>query len=230
MDSDSMPINLNQPTLFDFTGTSSGTVELFPTVWSAAEELTSPDVEVRQSSLERLAAIHAIRLSPLIAYLTATRLLEPEMSLRKRVVQLLGEVLAPDEAGRPAPEPVVRHLSVYLAQMRTRPIVSLLQVIELDPQLEAAAARLLNACPYGGSQLADIVSDRKVPVSIRVQAVRMIGLVGYLDTLPTLERLEARLNARIKGQQSMPFAPPSGPDESELLPAVQTAIGTLRGR
>lgn len=47
MDSDPMSINLNQPTLFDFTGSSSGTVELFPTVWSAAEELTSPDPEFR---------------------------------------------------------------------------------------------------------------------------------------------------------------------------------------
>ncbi len=229
MDSDPMSINLNQPTLFDFTGSSSGTVELFPAVWSAAEELTSPDLGSRQAALERLAALNAIRLSPLIAYLTATRILEPDLPLRKRVIQLLGDVLAPDEGGRPAPDIVIRHLSTYLSQMRTRPIIALLQVAELDPGLEAGVARLFNACPNGGSHLVDIVSDRKAPVALRRQAVSMIGLVGYLDTLSTLERLEARLTARIKGQQSMPFAPSSGPDESELLPAVQTAIGRLRG-
>jgi hypothetical protein len=230
MDSDPMSINLNQPTLFDFTGASSDTVELFPAVWSAAEELTSPNLALRQAALERLAALNAIRLSPLIAYLTATRILEPDLSLRKRVVQLIGNVMAPDENRRPAPDIVIRHLSAYLSQMRTRPIISLLQVGEQDPGLEAAAARLFNACPTAGSHLVDIGSDRKAPVALRRQAVRMIGLVGYLDTLLTLERLEARLTARIKGQQSMPFAPPSGPDESELLPAVQIAIGALRGR
>jgi hypothetical protein len=222
-----MSINLNQPALFDFTGTNSGTVELFPSVWSAAEDLTSPDLEIRKAGLERLAALNAIRLSPLIAYLTATRILEPDLKLRKRVVQLLGYVLALDESGRPAPEIVIQHLSAYLAEMRKRPIIALLQVTALDSGLDKTVARLFNACPNGGNQLVDILSDRKAPISIRRQAVRFISLVGYLDTLTTLERLEARLNLRLKGQQSMSFAPPSGPDESELLPEVQAAIATL---
>ncbi len=230
MDPDPLSFRLIQSTLIDFSGADASTIDLLPVVWSAAEALTAPEVEARRSSLERLAEIRAIRFSPLIAYLTATRLLEPDLLLRKRVVQLLGELLAPDEEGCPAPEPVLRHVSGYLAQMRTRQITAVLQVIDLDPELDAAAARILNACPFGGSQLSEIASDRKAPQNIRRQAVRMIELVGYLDTLPSLERLEARLTTRMKGQQSVPFDPPSGPDESELLPAVQSAIAALRRR
>jgi hypothetical protein len=230
MDDDPLSIDMRQPTLFGISETSHGILELFPALWGAAEELTSPNIDIRQAALERLAAMNAHRLSPLVAYLVASRILEPDLALRKRVVQLLSEILAPDKDGQPAPESVLRHLSAYLAQMRTRSMVALLQVAALGPGLAALAARLFNACPYGGSQLAEILSDRKAPLEIRRQAAQMIGLVGYLDTLPTLERLETRLSARLSGQQSMPFALSSGPDESELLPVVQSTIKMLRSR
>jgi hypothetical protein len=227
MDSDPLSIRLNQPALFDFTGTSSGPIELFPTVWGAAEELTAPEVETRRVALKRLAELNAIRLSPLVAYLVATRLLEPDPALRKMVVRFLGDVFVTDEEGRPAPEIVIRHLTAYLAQMRTRQIVAILQIAALDKISETAAAHLFNACPYGGGQLVEIAGDRKVALPIRQEAVGMIGLVGYLEALPTLERLEARMSTRLSGQQSMSFAAPSGPDESVLLPAVQNAINIL---
>jgi hypothetical protein len=230
MDNGPQSIRLNQPTLFDFSDTSSGAVELFPAVWCAAEELTSPEVETRRNALERLTALNAFRLSPLMAYLAATRILEPDLMVRKRIVQLLSEVLAPDEMGRLSPDAVIKHVTALLKQMRTRQIVAILQVAALDAASEAAAARLLNACPFGGSQLACLAGDRKSPMEIRKQAAHMVGLVGYLDALPALERLETRLIARLKGQQSMPFAPASGPDEGELLPAVQKAIQVLRTR
>lgn len=230
MDDNPFSIKLNQPALFDFTGTSRGTVELFPAVWSAAEELTSPEIEARRDALERLAELKAIRLSPLIVYLIATRLLEPDLALRKRIIQLLGEVFLPDEAGRPAPETVTRHLSFYLTQMRTRQFTAVLQAVSDDVNLEDAAARLFNACPYGSNQLTLILSDRKAPLPIRQAAARMIGLVGYLDALAELERLEVRLNSRIKGQQSMPFDQPTSTDESDLLKSVQKSISDLRSQ
>jgi len=228
MDSDPLFVNMRQPTLFGFSDTSSGIADLFPVLWSAAEELTSPELDIRRAALERLAAMNAPRLSPLVAYLVASRILETDLSLRKRVVQILSEILSPDKNGQPAPETVLLHLSAYLAQMRRRSMVALLQVAALDPGIAALTARLFNVCPYGGSQLAEIASDRKAPLEIRRQAAQMIGLVGYLDALPALERLETRLSVRLSGQQSMPFALSSGPDESELLPVVQNTISVLR--
>jgi hypothetical protein len=228
MDDDPLYIKTRQPTVFNLTETSHSILEFSPALWSAAEELTAPEIDIRQAALGRLAAMNAPRLSPLIAYLVASRILEPDLALRKRVVQTLSEILAPDKDGQPAPESVIRHLSAYLAQMRTRSIVALLQVAALDPRLADPVARLFNVCPDGGSQLAEILSDRKNPLEIRRQAAQMIGLVGYLDALPVLDRLETRLCARLDGQQSIPFALSSGPDETELLPIVQNTIKMLR--
>jgi len=42
--------NISQPTLFDFSDSSSGVVELFPAVWSAVEGMTAPDVDTRREA------------------------------------------------------------------------------------------------------------------------------------------------------------------------------------
>lgn len=228
MDSDPLSYDLKQPALFNFSETSTGSMELFPAVWSAAEALSSPELADRLQGLKALESLHAPRLSPLVAYLTATRLLDPELELRKQVVRVLGAVLSPDEQGRPAPDLVYQHLTGYLSQMRMRPIFAILEVAAADRRLEACAARLLNACPYGGIHLTEILLDRKNELVIRKTAVRLIGRVGYLDTVSALEKIAARLETRLKGQQSMPFAPPAGPDETELLPEIHRALVMLK--
>jgi hypothetical protein len=229
MDADIIFTPSVQPAFIEVAETSIGVAELFPAVWNAAEGLTSPITRIRSEALDRLLELGAPRLSPLVAYLLATRLIDPDISLRYRVIQILGELLALDEQGRLAPEPVRRHLSGYLAQMRTRNIFALLEVAVSDPRAEPHISRLLNACPFAGNHLAEILADRNITLPIRQQAAYFIGRVGFLDALPTLERLAARLGTRLSGQQSMPFAPPpSGQDESELLPVVQNALRLLR--
>ena len=104
-----MQDHISQPVLFTFTDSATGVAELFPEVWSALEELTSPVVDVRLSALDRLLAIDAPRLSPLVAYVLATRLDDPEIEVRFRVVQALGDVLAPQDSSLETPEIVRRH-------------------------------------------------------------------------------------------------------------------------
>ncbi len=216
-----------QPLLFDFEE-SNAQIELFPAVWSAAESIASTDSSVRQEALERLLDMQAPRFSPLVAYLLATRLTDSDIRFRSQVSKVLAEVLIKDEEGRAAPENVRQTLTAYLAQMRTRHTFALLQVLVEDPSLDMHAATLLNACPYAGNHLADILADRKSPLAVRKQAGRMIGRVGFLDAMPTLERLSARLEARLSGQRSMPFAPLPSPEELDLLPVIQTAMTLLR--
>jgi hypothetical protein len=103
-----------------------------------------------------------------------------------------------------------------------------MQVAVHDTNTKQYIARLLNACPYAGEHLADILSDRKVPLTIRLQAAYFIGQVGYLDVIQDLERLATRLESRLMGQQAMPFAPRSEPDETVLLPAIQNTLTMLR--
>jgi HEAT repeat protein len=207
---------------------TAGMLELFPAVWSAAEGLTSPEVKVRAAALDRLLEVSAARLSPLVAYLLATRIADPDVPLRCRVVRLLREILTPDERGHLAPDAVRRHLSGYLTSMRTRSIYCLLEAAVAEPDIEPSVASILNACPYAGNHLVELLFDRHVPLPLRQQAACLIGKVGYLEAIPALERLSARLEARLGGQQSMPFAPPSGQDELQLLPPIREALRLLR--
>jgi hypothetical protein len=227
MDEEQYPHKLEQPSLFDFTEASTGVVELFPAVWSALEDLAGPGNASRQSALDRLLDLGAPRLSPLVAYLLATRLTDPDLSLRCRIVRALGQVLSPDAQGVPASSGVSRTLNSYLSQMRTRAVYDLLEVSIQDANLDQDVAKLLNGCPYAGNHLANILMDRKIPLVVREKAIQMIGMVGFLDALPTLERLEERLEARQAGQQAMPFAPPSLPSEIELLPSIRSTLSLL---
>src|SRR5512136_879865 len=137
MDDDLLQSILPQPALFDFSPTSTNAVELFPAVWSAVEALTAPEVNIRNSGLDRLLSLGAPRISPLVAYLLATRLTDPDIRLRARMVRALGEIFSKDEQGNTAPESVKRHLTFYLAQMRIRLVFSLLEVASYDPELES---------------------------------------------------------------------------------------------
>ncbi|MBN2146036.1 MAG: hypothetical protein JW726_01565 [Anaerolineales bacterium] len=227
MDLNPLSLETAQPALFEYGEAATGTLELFPAVWSAAEELVSPESSTRHKGLDRLLEMGAARLSPLVAYLFATRLSDTDLHLRVRVVYALGSLMVPDVKGYVAPEPVRRYLAQALSQMRTRQIFALLEVAVEDPGAANVVARLLNACPYAGSHLAEILVERKNPVPIRRTAARLIGLVGYLDAIPALERLLSRIEARRAGQQSMPFAPPTASDEADLYPAIKEALARL---
>jgi len=227
MDADSFQTRLEQPSLFEFDDTSTDAVELFPAVWAAGEAIISPDREFRMQGLEQIAQSRAARFSPLIAYLLVTRLNEPEMDLRSRVVNILADVLRLDSQGRVAPETVRLQLINHLARMRTRQIYSLLQVVDFDPQALDSVAVLLNACSFAGNHLSDLVLDRKIGVSIRMRAVELIGEVGYLDAMPVLERIRTRLEARLNGQQHMPFVTLESDDEVALLPTIQASLDLL---
>ena len=223
-----LSLDLNQPTLFDFSEISSESLELFPAVWSALEDLAAPQTERRFAAVERLVDLDAPRLSPLVAYMLATRLADPDLGVRKGVIKALGKIFSPDQKGLAVSTGVNSHVSSYLAQMRTRPIFALLEAVDDSLELTADVARLLNACPYSGNHLADILADRKKPLNIRKQAAVFIGLVGFLDALPTLERMEVRLVSRLSGQQPMPFAPQEINTETELLPLIQEAVRVLK--
>jgi hypothetical protein len=217
-----------QPGLWSHQNISTGMVELFPAVWSAAEALCGPNEKLRREALTQLVELGAPRLSPLVAYLISTRFSDPDMVLRTRAVRIIGDLLALDPKGNATPEPVRRHLVTNLGQMRTRNVFHLLEVVVEEPDTAPQVNRILNACPYAGKHLADIAQDRTLPLALRKQAVLFIGAVGYLDAISTLERLANRLSARGSGQQAMSFAPPHQADENELLPIVRSVLLLLQ--
>lgn len=215
-----------QPQLLVLEG-SVGTVEIFPAIWKALEDLTKEDEEARASALEQIADTGAARFSPVVSYFLVTRIIEPNLDLRARVVEILSSVLIADENGLPSPEDVRNSLRIYLAAIRTRQIYALLQVSTEYPQLESCITLLLSASSFGGNHLVDILEERKNPLNIRKQAALMIGQVGYLYTLPAMEKIAGRLEAHLSGQKSMNFINQSSYNETELLPLVKEAINSL---
>ncbi|MGW8143814.1 MAG: hypothetical protein ACWGN2_05425 [Anaerolineales bacterium] len=216
-----------QPQLF-LLEESIGTIELFPAVWSALEDLMKEDVQVRRSAVEELIELGAARYSPVVSYILVTRVLEPDVELRAKIIETLGLVLLPDEEGLAAPEDVRSSLFLYLSSFRTRQIFALLEAAAEFKSIEDHVARLLNACRFAGNHMMEILIDPNIPLEVRRQATLMIGKVGYLDTLPALERLAGRLESRIAGQTSMNFASQSNSKDSELLPDVEEAINALK--
>lgn len=228
MDPNDLLPEQEQLRLFNLGDTSTGMIELFPAVWGAIEGLIRPEVNSRRLALQELSEMGAARYSPLVIYVLATRMTDPDIETRRLVVNILGDVLVPDENGNSTPDGVLFHLTTYLSQMRTRQVYALLQVLEYERELSPAIKRMLNACPYAGTHLVDILFSRKAPLGIRLQAVRLIGEVGYLDAMPALDRLQARIESRQNGQQRMSFAPSSGEDELALLPAIKHSLAVLR--
>ncbi len=198
-------------------------VENLAGVWQACEALSSPDLEARWWGVKRLADFNAVRRFPLVAYLLTTRLTEPDIALRERVVQMLAGVLTGD-SNEPLIPAVYHSLTSALASMRVRPIYALLQVALFNPMVEPMVAGLLSYCSYAGQHLAHILSDRDRAIEVRHQAVNFIGRLGFLDALPTLERLTARMELRMNGRN------PSLDeyDEANLFLDMRQAIELLK--
>ncbi|MCI0519708.1 MAG: hypothetical protein L0Z70_05555 [Chloroflexi bacterium] len=217
-----------QAPLFLLGDATTGVAELFPMVWLAAEMLTGPNAVLRREALHQLEQAGVARLSPLAAYLVASRLDDPDAAVRVYALKIVGEALAPAADGSQLSEAVRAHLSFYISALRTRKIYAMLQSLAQHPELGAHAGRVLNLNPFAGNHLLDIANSRKSALDIRRRAVHMIGRVGYVDAIPALERIQARLESRLNGQQAMPIAPPLGVDDSALLPDVLEVLSALR--
>lgn len=206
-------------------------IDLISDVWSAAqsaaEDLLSDDLFTREEGLTRLVAIDAVRISPLIGYMLVTRLTEPNTALRVKIVRALGDALASNLDVHPSSRHWVSMIRQHLAQMRTRQVYSLLQVVEHDNSTTTHIDGLLNLCPYAANHLAEIAVDRKTPIPMREQAIEAIGRVGFLDSIPVLEKLALRLESRQNGQKTKPFTLPPGCKETDLLPAIKKALDCL---
>ncbi len=82
MDYDPLLVKIDQPPLFDLGDLSSGAVELFPAVWNAVEALVNQEPSIRQAGILQIVQLDAARLSPVVAYLVASRITDPDLEVR----------------------------------------------------------------------------------------------------------------------------------------------------
>jgi len=220
--------NIQSSNLLELKESTSSRFEFLPVIWDAAAALISPELEKRFSGLRRLEESDAMRRHPLVSYLLTTRIVEPDIELRTRVIKVLASVFPLDGEERTSEEAVRLHLSNCLAGMRSRQVFALLQVADFDPSAEPVVAALLSYCSFAGGHLADILMNRQAPLSIRKRAVHFIGRIGFLDALPCLERLETRYESRLSGKNYASDNSINENEELSLLPLIQDTLGLLR--
>jgi hypothetical protein len=224
------PIPSLQLPLFVYGEPVAKIEDLLPTVWSATEALASPDPTTRHHGIDALLELGVQRVSPLVAFMIATCLSDPDIYIRRRVAYILAGMLINEPVVSQTPEIVRKTVSNYLHNMREETIFGLLEVAVIDPLVEKPIYHLLNACPYGGRHLGDILAQWKNPLPIRQKAIYFVGLVGYSEALPVLERILSRLEARQSGQYAMSFAPPTIKSDEDILPGLRIAIQQLSTR
>jgi hypothetical protein len=226
MDDDPLTtINLPQKALVAFNEPCGNTIVKTSVVWGAAEALTSPDLETRHAGLQQLVDQDAVRQHPLVAYLLISKLVEPDIALRSHIVDALADVVIPNGHGEPALAPTYSTLATHLTGMRTRQIYALLQVVDYDKSNESKVIGLFDHCSFAGGHLSCILATRTVPLHMRKLAAYFIGLMGYLDALPVLERIAARIESRQNGRGEL-----GGMDEDDagLLTMILSSLELLR--
>ncbi len=224
------PISSVQLPLFVYGEPTADILEVLPAVWSAMEALAAPDAIARHHGIDALLELGVQRSSPLVAYMMATCLNDPDVYIRRRVVYILADLAANDPSGSQVPENVQKTVTSYLHNMQEETVLGLLEVAAIDPLAEQAVYHLFNASPQAGRYLGEILAQYKNPLFIRQKAIYYVGWVGFSEALPVLERLLNRLEARQNGQYAMSFAPSSGKSDDELIPNLRIAINQLRER
>ena len=201
--------------------------------WLAGEMFVSPHIEERRRGFAILFGSEAARRSPLTPQLLASRVDEPDLSLRAQILHALSDYF--EIRGREyryAPEMramVTGHLRKF-----DRPQV--LAVVEAHRAgrnntvrvREESLARLLERMPNVAVHLTRLAGDRSLRVGLRESAIELIGLVGFSDALEALAGLQLRIEGRRAGQLTMGFAPSDNPDEQKLLPALKETLRLLR--
>jgi len=228
MDVNPLLINIKNTDLLELHNLDSSRFEFLPLIYDAAEAVISSDRAIRWSGVERLTEMQAGRLSPLVGYLLATRLDEPDLELRVQIIKALAVLLEKDDQGQLPKSAVYQSVVGFMAGIRTRTVFSLLQAVDFDPSIEPMAAKLLGNCSFAGTHLAEIMANRNAPVAIRIQAVHFIGRIGYLDALASLERQVTRMESRRNGNNGMLGDNLDGDDEADLLASMKEALETLR--
>jgi len=204
-------------------------LELFPGVWMAAEQLGSQDVNQRHQAMDELLRTDAPRVSPLIGYLLSTRLLDPDLRLRMRIVESLANVMRRDSEGKYAVDAVRSHIIAGLSYLGEPGVFALLELAVKDQTLLPHISKLLNFMPRAGDTLKNFASNRDKKIEIRRMAIFFIGRIGYVDAVGELKRLRDRIETRQEGQKRMPFAPPVADDNEEgLLQEINKTLSSLR--
>jgi hypothetical protein len=216
--------------LFVYGEPTENIAEMLPVVWNATECLASADAITRQHGIDAILELGAQKVSPLVAFMIATRLGDKDIYIRRRVIYILADLITWVPGDNQMADSIRKSVTNYLHDIGEEIIFGILEVAVLDPQAEKPIYDLLNASPCAGKYLGEVLTEWKHPLAIRQKAIHFVGLVGYMEALPALERLLDRLEARQNGQFAMSFASSSIKSDEDIMPYLRIAIDRMNSR
>lgn len=195
-------------------------------IWLAAEKLVSPQAVEREEALDFLVDKGVPAKSPLIAYLLATRISDPDLEVRFYMVKALGDVLTGSEQGELLPDNVLRQLQGFLAHLNKEQVLDLLEVSGQYLSAEESLIEIFKLCSYAGHVLSGIVNDRKIHLDIRQKAIYFCGEAGFLETNTTLQVLVTKIEKRNQVLRKFPLKR-NARVENQLYPYLIAALEKL---
>ena len=195
-------------------------------VWLAAEKLVSPRAVEREEALDFLVEKGVPAKSPLIAYLLATRISDPDLEVRCHMVKALGDALTGEHQREQLSDNVLKQLQGFLAHLNKEQIIDLLEVSGQYLSAEESLIEIFKLCSYAGNVLSGIVNDRKIPLGIRQKATYFCGEAGFLETITSLQVLVMRIEKRNQVLRKFPLRKKSK-DENQLYPYAVAALEKL---
>lgn len=196
-------------------------------VWRSLELLVSDKPEQRKAGLQKIVELQAIRKFPLVVYVISTRINETDMPLRADIIRLLATLNSKDYQEGKLSDEILLTLYNYFEQIRNRQIYSLLQVAIYDNSLIDESARLIGLCSHAGKYLIEILSNRKNPLELRIQSIKTIESVGFLEALPELKRIRSRFERKNDSKPLRKNLNGKSSNKDVLLPLLDQAIESL---
>ncbi|NIM93965.1 MAG: hypothetical protein GTO18_09675 [Anaerolineales bacterium] len=193
----------------------------------ALEGLMAVDVHMRVDSFSRIMEMDAHRRSPLASGLLALRVKEPDLHLRARIVECLADCLGASREDVRPPESVQIIVRSVLSEMGEGEVRSLLRLIIRSDLLKEPVCIILDQCSLSGDILLEILANHNNDIPLRVAAAEMIGMIGYIEAMSTVDSIEKRLMDRSDDQLSMAFAPRFSEEISILLPVLKRTLEEL---
>lgn len=196
-------------------------------LWETAEGLLSPDPNIRERSLDKLKEIEGYYQSPLIASLLVSRISEPDLEIRFHLIQFLGSLVDFDSPGQHLTNQALVYAKDALDKMEKTQLIRILEVSDRYLTAERALVNILKLSSYAGVGLSGIVNDRKLPVSLRQQAVFFCGEIGYLSSRTTLQNFVLRVD-KSRNRPGGGHESKKSRDEEFLYPFVISALDKLK--
>lgn len=192
----------------------------------------SPHVEERRRGFAILCGSESARSSPLTQHLLASRIDEPDLSLRTHIAHALADYFEIRGREYRYPPEVRGAVTVHLRRFDRPQVLALLELHQagrtgLHRVRAESLTRLFERIPNASGTLTQLAGDRSLALPLRQAAVELIGQVGFTDAAPVLQGLALRLEGRRAGQLTMLFAPSDWPEDQALLPALKATLTAL---